>query len=65
MISRFFRTLGSLAHACSEFGDYFMSFQRKCHKFGRRGDCEGNPPLEQARRDYREMLRSNKSPYMR
>ncbi len=65
MIRRIFSTLGSLAHACSEFGNYFMSFQSRCFKTGRSGDCEGNPTLEEARRDYREMLRTQKSPFMR
>ena len=65
MIRRFSGTLGRLAHTCSEFGDYFMSFQRRCSKSGRSGDCEGIPTLEEARRDYREMLRSQKSPFMR
>jgi len=64
MIRRFSSTLGKLAHSCSEFGDYFMSFQRRCSKSGRSGDCEGNPTLEDARRDYREMLRSRHFPYI-
>ena len=57
-------TLGRLAHACSEFGDYFMSFQRRCFKSGRSSDCEGNPTLREAQRDYREMLRSQNSHYI-
>ncbi len=65
MIIRFFSTLGRLAHSCSEFGNYFMSFQRRCIKSGRSGDCEGNPTLREAQKDYREMLRSQKSPYLR
>ena len=64
MISRFFSTLGSLVHACSEFGNYFMSFQRRCFKTGRSGDCEGNPTLREAQKDYREMLRSRQFPYV-
>ena len=65
MMRKFFGPLGSLAHTCSEFGNYFMSFQRRCFKTGRSGDCEGNPSLREAQQDYREMLRSQKSPYMR
>ena len=61
MIRRFFSALGSLAHACSEFGNYFMSFQHRCFKSGLSGDCEGNPTLREAQQDYREMLRSQKT----
>ena len=59
-MNRFFATLGRLAHVCSEFGDYFMSIQRRCYKSGRSGDCEGIPTVEEARRDYREMLRTTR-----
>ena len=65
MISKFLNTLGRLAHACSEFGNYFMSFQRRCLKTGLSGDCEGNPTLREAQQDYRELLRSQKTPFMR
>ncbi len=64
MVSRFLSTLGSLTHSCSEFGNYFMSFQRGCLNSCRSGDCEGNPSLEEAQRDYREMLRPWKTPFV-
>ncbi len=64
MIRGVFSTLGRLVHTCSDFGNYFMSFQRRCYKSGRSGDCEGIPTLEEARRDYREMLRSRHFPYI-
>ena len=57
MIRRVFSALGPIVHTCSEFGHYFMSFQDKCFKPGRRTDCEGNPTLEDARKDFRAMLR--------
>ena len=62
MIRRFSSTLGRLAHSCSDFGNYFMSFQRRCINSGRSGDCEGIPSLEEAQRDYREMLHPKKIP---
>lgn len=65
MIRRFLSTLGSLAHSCSEFGNYFMSFQRRCYKSGRSSDCEGVPTLDEARRDYRKMLRSKNLLFLR
>ena len=55
MLSKLFRALRWMGHACFEFGDYFMSFHRRCFKSGR---CEGNPTHEDARRDFRQMLRS-------
>ena len=58
MIGIFFNTLGRIGHTCSEFGNYFMSFQRRCLKSGLSSDCEGNPTPEEARSDYREMMRS-------
>ena len=64
MIRRFSSTLGRLAHSCSEFGNYFMSFQRRCFKTGLSGDCEGNPTLRDAQKDYREMLWSKKLPFV-
>lgn len=61
MISRYSYVLGRKAHACSDSGNYFMRFQRRCFKSGWSGDCEGNPTLREDRRDYREMVRSQKS----
>lgn len=57
MTNKFIGALGRVAHRCSEFGDYFMSFQRKCIKTGRNSDCEGKPTLDDARRDYLAMMR--------
>ena len=62
MISKFSSSLGRIVHTCSEFGNYFMSSQRRCFKSGRSSDCEGNPTAEEARRDYREMRSSNSRP---
>jgi len=64
MISRFFSTLGRLAHTCSDFGNYFMSFQRRCYKSGRSGDCEGTPTLREAQKDYRDMLTTQTLPFV-
>jgi len=61
MISKFFSTLGRIGHACSEFGNYFMSIQRDCFKSGRSNDCEGNPTLADAQRDFQEMIRPKDS----
>ena len=61
MIGKFISTVGKLGHACSDFGNYFMSFQRKCIKSGRSSDCDGNPTTDEARRDYRAMMRSKYS----
>ena len=61
MIRKFFSTLGRIVHACSEFENYFMSFQRRCSKSGRSGDCEGNPTPEEARKDFQRMMRSRHS----
>ena len=61
MIGKFFSTLGRLGHTCSEFGNYFLSFQRRCSKSGRSGDCEGNPTPEEARKDFQRMMRSRHS----
>ena len=58
MIRKFYSTLGLIGHTCSEFGNYFMSSQRRCFKSGRSKDCEGNPTPEEARRDFRAMMRS-------
>ena len=58
MRNRAFGALGGIAHMCSEFGGYFMSFQRKCLKTGRGADCEGQPTMNDARKDYRAMVRS-------
>ena len=58
MIRNFFSTLGRIVHTCSEFENYFMSFQRRCFKSGLASDCEGNPTQEDARRDFRKMMRS-------
>ena len=65
MIGKFFSTLGRIGHACSEFGNYFMSPQRNCFKFGGSNDCEGNPTLEDAQRDFREMIRPRHSTLIR
>ena len=64
MIRGFFSTLGRLVHTCSDFGNYFMGFQRSCYKSGRSGDCEGTPTLQEAQRDYRDMLNSNTLPFI-
>ena len=64
MIGKFFSTLGWIGHACSEFGNYFMSFQRNCLKAGRANDCEGIPTLEDARKDFREMMRPRSTPLL-
>ena len=52
MISKFVSTLGRIGHTCSEFGNYFMSIQRRCF------DCEGNPTPEDAQKDFRAMMHS-------
>ena len=53
MIRRFLNALGPIGH--SEFGNYVMSTRDRCN------DCEGNPTLDDARRDFREMMRSRHS----
>ena len=58
-----FATLGWIAHTCSDFGEYFMSFQRKCLKSGRAADCEGKPTLDDARKDYQATIRSKYSTF--
>ena len=64
MISGIFSILGRIGPTCSEFGNYFMSFQRRCFKSGRSSDCEGNPTPEDARRDFREMMRPRHSTFI-
>ena len=64
MISKLFSTLGRIGHTCSDFGNYFMSFQRRCLKSGQSYDCEGIPTLDEAGRDYREMM-SSRHDYLR
>ena len=57
MIGKFFTTLSRIGHACSEFGNYFMSIQRNCLKSGGSNGCEGSATLEDAKRDFRGMMR--------
>ena len=64
MIHNFFSALGRIGHTCSEFGNYFMSFQRRCFESGRSNDCEGNPTLEDAQKDFREMMRPRHSTFI-
>ena len=63
MVGKFFRTLGRFGHTCSEFGSYFMNTQRGCFKSGRGNDCEGNPTVEEARKDFRATMRSRHSTF--
>ena len=56
MIGKFFSNLGRIGHACSEFGNYFTSIQRRCGKSGQSVDCEGYPTEEESRRDFRAMM---------
>ena len=58
MIGKFVGNLGRIGHACSDFGNYFMGFQRRCFKTGR---CDGNPSLDDARRDFNAMTRARDS----
>ncbi len=61
MIRRIFSTLGSLAHTCSGFARYFANVQSGyCHDCPD-CRCEDGPTLEEARKHYREMLRSQKT----
>ena len=55
MVRKVFDSLSSIGHACSEFGNYFLSAQRGCD------ECGGNPTLEDAQKDYREMIRTSHS----
>ena len=64
MIRRFFSTLGLIGHTCSDFGHFFMSSQRRCFESGRSSDCEGIPTPEEARRDFRAMMRSRHTTYI-
>ena len=63
MVGNFFRTLGRIGHTCSEFGSYFMNTQGGCCKSGRGNDCEGNPTVEEARKDFRATMRSRHSTF--
>ena len=57
-LSRMVRRIG---HSCSEFGHYFMSIQRSNCQGCPDCSCEDGPSIEEAQRDYREMLRSSNS----
>ena len=63
MIRRLSSTLYSLGRACSDFGSYFMSIQRRCFKTGLREDCEGGPSTDEARNDHLAMRRTRGSDY--
>ena len=63
MVSRFHSALGIIAHRCSAFANYFIGLQSRCFKSGRSEDCEGNPTLDEARSDFREMMRLRHRPF--
>ena len=58
MTNRFYSALGSINQICSGFGHNFMSMQRRCVNPWRSDDCTGNPTPDEARRDFRQMMRS-------
>ncbi len=61
MIHQFSNALGRIAHACSGFGRYFANVQSgNCHDCPD-CRCEDGPTVGEARRDYLEMLRSQRS----
>ena len=62
MLNNLSRGVRSLGHTCTGLGAYMMGLQGRCTKTGRRADCEGGPNLDEARRDYRGMLRVWNSP---
>ena len=64
MIGKFFSTLGRIGHTNSEFGNYFMNIRRDCFESGRSNGCEGNPTAADARKDFREVMRSRYSTFI-
>ena len=58
MLHGFRRSFGTIAHACSDFGHYFMKLQHPCFESGKGNDCEGAPGIQEAQRDYRAMMRA-------
>ena len=52
MVGKLFSTLGRVCHTSSGFGDYFVRIQHRCLKSGRSSDCEGNPTMAEARKDF-------------
>ena len=56
--------LHQLGRSCSGFGHYFANVQSgNCHDCPD-CRCEDGPSVEEARRDYREMLRFSKLPFI-
>ena len=56
MIRRYTSPLRSLAHACSDFGQYMMNLQSRCLGRHSNGGCEGGPTMDDAQRDCRTMI---------
>lgn len=64
-MSKFFSTLGRIGHTCTEFGNYFKSVQSRCFESGQCIDCEGGPTSKEALRDFRAMMHSRYSYFIR
>ena len=65
MVHRFFSALRRLAHACSDFGSYFMNLQRRGCNSCLRNCYEGGPNMDEARQDYLGMIHyRHDSPYI-
>lgn len=53
----FSRSLNSLIHVCTDFGMYLTTLQRQCSTADGVADCQGGPTVDEARKDYRWMVR--------
>ncbi len=49
--------ISRMAHSCSDFGHYFIGIQNANCADCPDCRCEDGPSLEEAQKDYREMLR--------
>ncbi len=57
MTHQFSRSLNWLIDSCTDFGMYLATMQRQCSVRNRVGGCEGGPTVDEAREDYRRMIR--------
>ena len=60
MMNSLFRVVKRVAHACSDFGTYYMTMQRRCLKSGVASDCDGMPSAQEAQRDYRAAMKTHR-----